>query len=180
MNKRIIVGLGNPGKDYEKTRHNVGFMALDVLAKKYGFPSFSHEKQLKAEVSGMLLGGQVTLLVKPLTFMNKSGEAVRAVLDYYNLTPEDLTVIYDDVDLAVGTVRRRTEGSAGTHNGMRDIVRLLGTKEFTRIRIGIAPDHPIKDLARFVLQRFSEDELAHILSMLDLITIGEEVEMEDE
>ena len=175
MNKRIIVGLGNIGKEYDGTRHNVGFLALDTFAKKYGFPVFSHESNLHALVAGTMIDDSVTLLVKPDTFMNKSGDAVVSVMNYYKLAPNNIMVIYDDYDLPVGEVRKRMTGSAGTHNGMRDIIAKLGTEDVPRIRIGIKPDHPVKDLSGFVLGGFTEDEKAGIMQVIDNISLSSDV-----
>ncbi len=160
--KKIIIGLGNPGKEYETTRHNAGYIALDEIAKEHDFPAFALQSSLKAMVSSKLLGEVLTVLVKPTTFMNLSGETVSLVQSYYDVDLEDLLVVYDDIDLPLGTMRYRDKGSAGTHNGMRSIVQHVGSLEIPRYRIGIAPDHQIRDLASFVLGRMSEDELAAV------------------
>lgn len=171
MNKHVIVGLGNVGKAYEYTRHNAGFLAVDALAARYGFPKFTHDPQLHAWVSGMPIGETVYLLAKPDTLMNRSGMAVSAILHYYKLEPADVTVIYDDIDLPLGTLRRRETGSAGTHNGMRSIVQETGTQDIPRIRLGIKPDHPTPDLAGFVLGRMGEAERASLATVIEEITL---------
>lgn len=158
--KKLIVGLGNPGKEYEYTRHNAGFLALSYLQEKYNFPKFTFDKDLEAEISGLPIGDNLYLLVRPQTFMNLSGRAVGKILNYYRLEPKDVTVLYDDIEIPLGSLRFRTKGSPGTHNGMRSIVQVLGTPEVPRVRLGIAPEHPIKDLSAFVLGRLSENELA--------------------
>lgn len=169
--KKIIVGLGNPGKEYEYTRHNAGFLAIQYLHEKYGFPKFTHDKDLEAEISGLPIGDNLYLLVKPQTFMNLSGRAVAKILNYYRLDPADATIIYDDIDLPLGSFRYRTKGSPGTHNGIRSIVQVLGVPEIPRIRLGIGPEHPIKDLSGFVLGRLSENELATLEAGFREITL---------
>lgn len=159
---KIIVGLGNPGKEYLKNRHNVGFMTLDAFSKKNNVTDWKEEPKFKAATATTTVNGEKILLVKPLTFMNLSGEAVTKVLSFYKTDLADLTVIYDDLDLPTGTIRVREKGSAGTHNGMKSIVQLLGTEEFKRIRIGIesrgelAPTQ--QDTSSFVLSDFSKEE----------------------
>lgn len=130
---RLIIGLGNPGKTYEDTRHNVGFMVLDLLASRLG-TSFSLEKRWNALVA-KFSGGW---LLKPQTFMNASGQAVQAAARFFKIAPGESLVIYDDVDLPLGTLRIRPQGSAGGHNGMKSIIASLGTEAFPRLKIGIA------------------------------------------
>lgn len=154
------MGLGNVGKEYDNTRHNAGFFLLDMLAEHYDFPAFAHEVKLKALLSGKIIEDTLYLLVKPTTFMNKSGETLTALCKYYDCSPEDVYVIYDDIDLPLGDMRYRETGSAGTHNGMKSILACAGTKDIKRVRVGIGPDHPIKDLSAFVLGAMSRDELA--------------------
>lgn len=143
----IIVGLGNPGKEYENTFHNMGFRAVDALAEKIG------KNLKKAECNALTVTfskkGDKIVLAKPLTFMNSSGEAVKGLVAKYKAKPEEVVVIYDDIDLPRHTLRARASGSAGTHNGMRSIVSLLGTEGFKRIRIGIGRGPG--DLADYVL-----------------------------
>ncbi len=169
--KKLIIGLGNPGKEYEYTRHNAGFLAIDYLKEKYNFPKFTVDKDLEAEVSGLPLGDTVYLLVRPQTFMNNSGRAVAKLLHYYKLEPSDIVVLYDDIEVALGSLRYRTKGSPGTHNGMRSIVQSLATQDIARVRLGITPDHPIKDLAGYVLGRMSENELANLEAVFREITL---------
>lgn len=152
----VLAGLGNMGPQYERTRHNVGFDTIDFLSAQYRITAFkSKHKSLVAEG---IIQGQKALLVKPQTYMNNSGEALREILDYYKLAPSELIVIYDDVDLDVGRLRIRPKGSAGTHNGMRSILHHLKTDDFPRIRIGIGKPPEKMDLASFVLSRFSDEE----------------------
>ena len=135
----VIVGLGNPGKKYENTRHNAGFLAIDALASKYGISIT--EKKHKALCGSGYMEGVKVVLVKPQTYMNLSGESVREVLDFYKLDPEeDMIVMYDDISLAPGNIRIRKKGSAGGHNGIKNIIQHLGNQEFNRIRVGIGKD----------------------------------------
>lgn len=147
----IIVGLGNPGDKYERTNHNMGFGALDELASRHGITI--EKKKCKALVGEGSIGGERCVLCKPQTFMNLSGESVVQLLSWYKCEKDQLIVIYDDVDLPAGKVRFRAEGSAGTHNGMRNIVALTGRTDFPRFRIGIGRPPEYMDLADFVLSR---------------------------
>ena len=131
----IIAGLGNPGKKYENTRHNMGFLAVDLLAEKYGIRI--DKIKFKALVGEGRIAGQKVLLVKPQTYMNLSGQSIVEVMNFYKVEIENLIVIYDDIDIPTGTIRLRKKGSAGTHNGMRNIVYLLGDDGFPRIRVVI-------------------------------------------
>lgn len=153
----IIVGLGNPGKDYEKTRHNVGFDAIDVLMDMYhGAESGT---QSKAKIAKCVIEGRKVLLVKPMTFMNLSGEAVRGLVDYYKVDSEsELLVIYDDISLEPGNIRIRKKGSAGGHNGIKSIISHLGTQNFQRIKIGVGEKPKNWDLADYVLSRFPVED----------------------
>ncbi|MBQ8519381.1 MAG: aminoacyl-tRNA hydrolase, partial [Agathobacter sp.] len=151
----VIVGLGNPGKKYENTRHNAGFISIDALADKYGI-SISEKKHKALCGSGVIEGNKV-LLVKPQTFMNLSGESVRAVMDFYKIDPEeDMLVIYDDISLAPGNIRIRKKGSAGGHNGIKSIIAHAGTQNFMRIKVGVGEKPSGWDLADYVLGHFSE------------------------
>ncbi len=157
---KVICGLGNPGAKYEKTRHNVGFRAVDVFAQKNEFPPF--EEKGKALISEKGQGFKKVILIKPLTFMNLSGEAVAPLLQFYKIEPKDLIVVYDDVDLPLGALRYREKGSAGTHNGMKSLIQCLATLDFPRLRIGIesrgetAPEQ--MPLDAFVLAPFAAEE----------------------
>lgn len=131
----IIAGLGNPGKKYENTRHNMGFTAIDLLAEKFGIKV--NKLRFKALTGEGRIAGQKVLLIKPQTYMNLSGESVRMALDYYKEPPENLIVIYDDIDIPTGSIRIRKKGSAGTHNGMRNILYQIQSEDFPRIRVGI-------------------------------------------
>lgn len=153
----IIVGLGNPKKEYENTRHNVGFAVIDKIAEKNGV--IMGEKKHKAIVGRGYIDGQKVILAKPQTYMNLSGESVRLLLDFYKSDEKsELIVIYDDVSLPPGQLRIRKKGSAGGHNGMRNIILHLGHDTFVRLRIGVGEKPAGWDLADYVLGRFGKDE----------------------
>ena len=152
----LIVGLGNPGKKYEGTRHNAGFAALEALAGKLGVKvNRSKYKALTAEAA---IGDKRVLLMMPQTFMNLSGESIREVLEYYKAEPEDLIVIYDDISLVPGQIRVRGKGSAGGHNGVKNIILQLATQEFPRIRVGVGEKPARMDLADYVLGHFNKED----------------------
>ena len=153
----IIAGLGNPTKEYDNTRHNIGFAAIDALADKYGI-SVSDVKN-KALMGKGVINGNKVMLLKPLTYMNLSGEAIRAAVDYYKIDEKDeLIVIYDDISLDVGQLRIRKKGSAGGHNGIKNIILHLGHDTFQRIKIGVGEKPKGYDLADYVLGHFQGDE----------------------
>lgn len=152
----IIAGLGNPGKQYEGSRHNAGFDTLEVLADRYQIEV--KEKAHKALIGKGLIEGNKVLLVKPQTFMNLSGESIRSVMDFYKVDPADFIVIYDDISLEPGQLRIRKKGSAGGHNGIKNIIAHLGTQEFPRVRVGVGEKPAQMDLADYVLGRFAKGE----------------------
>lgn len=153
----IIVGLGNPGKEYVGTRHNVGFQTLDRIADKYNIDI--SEKKHKAIIGKGYIEGQKAVLVKPQTYMNLSGESVRAVIDYYKVDEtQELIVIYDDVSMEVGKLRIRKKGSAGGHNGIKNIIAHLGHDVFLRIKVGVGEKPKGYDLADYVLGHFTKGE----------------------
>ena len=154
---RLVVGLGNPGDRYRRTRHNAGFMVVDVLAARSGVVRGTAESE--AWVAEARLAGEDVLLVKPLTFMNRSGVAVEALLTRLGGSPQDLVVVVDDIALELGTLRVRERGSHGGHNGLRSLVDVLGTEEFPRIRIGIRKGEPAGDLADYVLSEFPPEDV---------------------
>jgi peptidyl-tRNA hydrolase, PTH1 family len=146
---KLVIGLGNPGPQYEHTRHNVGFRVVDLLATKYGW---RWERQGRAMLASGNIGTEKVVIVKPLTFMNKSGEAVGELVRWHKLVPEDVLVVYDDLDLAVGKLRLRTNGSAGGHNGVDSIIHHLHTNQFPRLRVGIGrPANSRMDTIHYVL-----------------------------
>lgn len=152
----LIVGLGNPGTEYAATRHNIGFDMVTYLSDRYNIPVRSREN--KAIVGKGMIGGQKVMLAQPQTYMNLSGESVRALLDYYKIDIDELIIIYDDISLPVGQIRVRPKGSAGGHNGIKNIIQHLRTEEFVRIRIGVGAKPEGGDLVKHVLGRFSREE----------------------
>ncbi len=152
---KLIIGLGNPGKEYEKTRHNVGFEVLDVLANALNV-SFKLEKSFKGEVAMTNYGSEKVILLKPSTFMNLSGESAILVKQFYKVELDDIIVVYDDIALDLGKLRLRMQGSSGGHNGIKDLIKHFNTQEFKRIRIGISSSD--KALRNHVLGKFSKDE----------------------
>ena len=153
----LVVGLGNPGDKYENTRHNVGFMTADVLAERKGVPV--QRLKFKALTTTLTLGGAQVLLMKPVTYMNLSGEAVGEAARFYKIPPERVLVISDDVSLPAGKLRIRRSGSAGGHNGLKNIIAHLGTDQFPRIRVGVgAPQHPEHEMVDWVIGGFTPAE----------------------
>lgn len=152
---KVICGLGNPGKEYEATRHNMGFITMDVLAERLDISI--RKLKFRALIGEGRVNGEQVLLVKPQTFMNNSGNSLRELVTFYKLPPEDLMVVYDDIDLPVGTVRVRPFGGPGTHNGMRSVVAQLGTERFPRTRVGVGGNGQIP-LVDFVTGKWTEEE----------------------
>lgn len=164
----MVVGLGNPGKQYEKTRHNAGFMALEVLEKEFNANPFGNKQT--ATLSKANVGGKEVLFVRPLTFMNLSGNAVNEVGSYYKVPQENIIVIADDISMDVGRMRIRDKGSDGGHNGLKDIIRVLGNQQFVRIKIGVGQKpHPNYDLADWVLSRFGKEDLEKLGDVLQSV-----------
>lgn len=159
----IIAGLGNPGKEYAGTRHNVGFDAIDCLVEKYNVNL--NKLKFNSVYGEININGEKVMLVKPVTYMNRSGIAIDEIMKFYKIPVENLIVIYDDIDIPVGTLRIRPNGSPGTHNGMKSIIQHVGTN-FPRIRIGIGRN-PQMDLADYVLQRFSKDDAEKIHPIME-------------
>lgn len=154
---KFFVGLGNPGKKYEGTRHNIGFMVIDRLAEKLSIQMDKH--QFNADYGMSIIGNEKVILFKPQTYMNLSGEAVRPFLDYYKIDRDDMLVIYDDLDLPLGKLRLRQKGSAGGHNGVKSIIDHVGSGEFKRIRFGIGrPTDSRIPIVDYVLSSFGSEE----------------------
>lgn len=160
---KIIVGLGNPRMQYIATRHNIGFEVIERLAHENGIRL--DKKKHKAIYGQGMIGGEKVILMMPQTYMNLSGESVRAMMDFYSLTPEDVVVVYDEISIDLGQLRIREKGSAGGHNGMKNIIAHLGTQEFVRFRVGVGPQTPGMDSATFVLRRFSKEEMKVAVDM---------------
>lgn len=154
---KLIIGLGNPGKDYENTRHNVGFMAIDEFAR-INNAEFNLEAKLKGMVAKVNIDGHKAILLKPMTYMNLSGESVRAVMNFYKIAIEDIIVIADDLDSRTGRIRLRADGSAGGHNGHKSIINNIGSQAYKRIKIGIDRSNVIS-VVDWVLHKFSNDEM---------------------
>jgi len=162
---KLIVGLGNPGKEYENTRHNTGFRVMDALACELHIDIV--QKKFKALIALIRVHGEQVLLMKPQTYMNLSGEAVGEAMRYYHIRPEELVVIYDDMDMPVGKIRLREKGSAGGHNGMKNIIAHIGTQEFPRIRVGIGKDKQI-DVIHWVMGSIGKEEIQPYLASVAL------------
>ncbi|MBE5759576.1 MAG: aminoacyl-tRNA hydrolase [Clostridiales bacterium] len=151
----MIVGLGNPGRQYEKTKHNAGYRACDIAAKEMGVRFM--KRRFDAVLAETSVGGEKVILMKPETYMNNSGQAIRQAMSYYKIPSEKIIVLYDDVDLQPGKLRIREKGSSGTHNGMRSILREIKTENFPRVRIGIGKQPPKMDLADYVMAKFDSE-----------------------
>ncbi|GAB4313219.1 MAG: aminoacyl-tRNA hydrolase [Phototrophicales bacterium] len=165
MTRYLVVGLGNPGVRYEKTRHNIGFWVVDELARRWNASNFKTER--KALVADATIKNQRVLLIKPQTYMNLSGEAVRAIIDFYKLDIENLIVIHDDLDVDFGVLRIRKGGSAGGQNGVKNIIQHLHTQDFKRIRCGIGRPPGRMDPADYVLEPFKGDQEITARLMVD-------------
>jgi peptidyl-tRNA hydrolase, PTH1 family len=170
---RLIVGLGNPGPEYQWTPHNLGFLAVDELANRSGIRVERPEAQALVGL-GKVAGNEV-ILAKPQTYMNLSGNSVGRLMDKYEVAPGELLVMFDERDLPWGTLRIGERGSAGTHNGAKSVLSAVGTQEFARLRLGCGPDHPISDLAAYVLRPMKKGELAWAGEMV--VTAGDAVEL---
>lgn len=162
---RWIVGLGNPGPAYEKTRHNAGFMVIDELARRWNV-SVSQNK-CKALIGEARVEGEKVALLKPMTFMNLSGESVRAFMDFYKVKLEDMIVVYDDLDTETGRIRLRYQGSAGGHNGIKSIIQHVGTQTFNRVRMGISRPKPGVQVVDYVLGAFAKSEQPDVARMVE-------------
>lgn len=165
---KLIVGLGNPGDKYQGTRHNVGFDVIDALARQEGLKLT--DQKFRADFTIWRVRDEKVLLVKPYTFMNLSGEAVLPLMSYYNISPDELVVVYDDLDLEPGKLRLRQSGSAGGHNGVKSIIEMLGTQDFKRVKIGIGRPQYGRKVVDHVLQRFDTDDRALIEQKIDQTT----------
>ncbi|WP_070001081.1 aminoacyl-tRNA hydrolase [Cellulosilyticum sp. I15G10I2] len=173
---KLIVGLGNPGMEYAVTRHNIGFQAIDTLAEVYNISV--QRNKFKALIGEGTIKGERMILMKPQTYMNLSGEAIRQCMDWNKLTKDDIIVIYDDVSLEVAQLRIRKTGSAGGHNGIKSIINHLGSQDFARIKVGVGQKPPGWDLANYVLGRFTEEEMKAMGPKLKDIVKAVEVMLE--
>jgi peptidyl-tRNA hydrolase, PTH1 family len=181
---QLIVGLGNPEPKYDRTRHNIGFVAVDSLAKSWQIPLSENRKFQGIFGEGNRHRGQKIRLLKPLTYMNLSGQAIRAATDWYKIPPESVLVVYDDMDLPIGRLRMRLSGSAGGHNGMKSAIAHLGTDKFPRLRVGIGkpqndPAKNDKDTISFVLGKFSSEESQLVEKVLTLVREAVELSLQE-
>ncbi|MBQ6820636.1 MAG: aminoacyl-tRNA hydrolase [Clostridium sp.] len=167
----LVVGLGNPGKEYEKTRHNIGFEAIDYLAKQYNIDV--NKSKFKGIFGEGFINNHKVILLKPTTYMNLSGESIREIINFYKIDNEDIIVIYDDISLEVGKLRIREKGSAGGHNGIKSIIANIGGDIFPRIKIGVG--QPKGDLVSHVLGRFSDEEYKDLQEVIDASTKAVEI-----
>ena len=167
---KLIVGLGNPGFEYHMTPHNMGFMVIDRLAETCGKELSRREAQ--ALIAPTELAGEPVMLAKPQTYMNLSGLAVGRLLQNYDLSPRDLLVIVDEIELPLGMIRIRPRGSAGGHNGLKSIIGTLESQDFTRLRVGVQPDHPVEDYVSYLLRPFRSAESKQVSEALDLAAEG--------
>jgi PTH1 family peptidyl-tRNA hydrolase len=159
---KLIVGLGNPGREYRDTRHNVGFMVVDEIARRHGIDWASGPSQIVETLVGKRFGAEPLMVAKPLTFMNNSGDSVAGLTRYFDVSNDELLVIVDEAALPFGKLRARARGSAGGHNGLKSIIDRLGTTEFSRLRLGVGRGDGRRDLADHVLARFEKGELADL------------------
>ena len=159
---KLVVGLGNPGKDYKNTRHNIGFQLLDFIADNYNFKFIGNK--FNGEFAEIIVNGEKVILLKPLSFMNLSGDVVRKFVSFYKIDCSDILVIHDDLDMDFGRVKIVYDSSSGGHNGIKDIERCLGTKKYTRLKIGIANNKDI-DTKDYVLGKFTDDEKKYLLQV---------------
>jgi PTH1 family peptidyl-tRNA hydrolase len=162
---KLIVGLGNPGYEYHLTPHNLGFMAVDRLAESHGVELTRREAQ--ALTAATEIEKERVILAKPQTFMNLSGMAVARLLQQYELPVGDLIVLLDDVDLSLGTLRIRSRGSAGTHNGLKSVIGALQAEDFARVRMGVGPDRPVEDLVSYILRPFRRADLEPVAELIE-------------
>lgn len=172
-----IVGLGNPGIQYENTRHNAGFITIDYLARKYSIDV--RKIKFKSLIGQGVISGQKVMLVKPQTYMNNSGEAIREIYKYFDFEHDKLIVIYDDIDIDFGSIRIRKKGSAGTHNGMKSIIYNLEFDDFPRIKVAVGKKPSYMDLANFVLSGFSKQEVKIIEEEVKLTSDAIEMILEE-
>ncbi len=169
---KLIVGIGNPGKKYERTRHNVGFMVLDALhnaLKENSINDWELSKKFNAQIAGCVIKGNKVVLAKPMTFMNRSGESVQLTAHYYQLSAHDIIVVHDDKDIVLGKVKIQNDKNDAGHNGVKSIIDHIGTKNIIRVRIGVASENEknMKDTAKFVLNKFGILERKKIGGVID-------------
>ena len=164
----LVVGLGNPGLEHSKTRHNIGFTALDMISERYSFKNWKNK--LKGHYATGIVGKQKTILLKPQTFMNMSGSCVKSFVDYFKIENNNLFIIYDDIDLKLGVMKKKIGGGHAGHNGVKSIFENLQTSNLYKIRIGISRPEQKEKVANFVLSKFSPDELIMVKDVLEKVT----------
>ena len=164
----LVVGLGNPGLEYAKTRHNIGFTALDMISERYSFESWKNK--LNGHYAKGLIGKQKTILLKPQTFMNMSGSCVKSFVDYFKIEDNNLFVIYDDIDLELGTLKKKIGGGHAGHNGVKSIFESLKASNFCKMRIGVGRPEEKEKVTNFVLSKFLPDELIIVQEVLEKVT----------
>jgi PTH1 family peptidyl-tRNA hydrolase len=174
----LVVGLGNPGPKYAQDRHNVGFQVVDALARAHDL-AFSREKLARVQTAQGRIGGRSVLLAKPQTFMNRSGQAVARLARWFKIPPQQMLVVYDELDLPLGRLRLRAEGSSGGHNGMRSIIQALGSQDFPRLRFGIGRPPGQMDPADYVLHPFSKEEKEVVAVVLDQAVVAVETWLQE-
>ncbi len=175
----LIVGLGNPEPKYDQTRHNIGFEVVDALSEFWGV-SWKEQRRFQGLLGeGLAPNGQKIRLLKPLTYMNRSGQSVRAVIDWFKIAPEKVLVVYDDMDLPIGRLRLRLTGSAGGHNGMKSLIAHFGTQNFPRLRVGISKASPQKGTVSHVLGKFSPEEKKLISEVMKMVIDATELSLNE-
>ncbi len=166
---KLIIGLGNPEKEYKKTRHNAGFLAIDKIASNFNFPSFTLQLKFNAEISESIIDNKKVILTKPQTFMNDSGRAVKAIMDYYKIGIQDVIVIHDDIDIFLDKYKITANRSSAGHKGVQSIINHLGTKDFSRIRIGVEIINRKIPTEKFVLEKFGKEEMKIVEKVIEEI-----------
>lgn len=164
----LIVGLGNPGKEYEKTRHNAGFWAIDRIVEEFDFPALKEKREFEGSFSKGTIHDEATIVLKPNTYMNLSGRSIQKVAHYYQVESQNVIVIHDDIDLMLGKIRIRKDGSSGGHNGIKSVMSVLG-EHFTRIKIGAGTDRDRSQTVDFVLSGFNKEEAKVIREIVDIM-----------
>ena len=166
---KLIIGLGNPGEKFEKTRHNAGFLTVDKIANSIQHSVFSIQQKFNAEISNGIIDNEKIILAKPQTFMNNSGQAVKAIINYYKIDPKDIIVIHDDLDIPLGEYKISKNKNSGGHKGVQSIIDHLGTKDLSRIRIGIMVEDKKTPTEKFVLEKFSKEEMGVVNETIEEI-----------
>lgn len=165
----LVVGLGNPDKKYEDTRHNIGFTSVDNFVREHDFPTWSHKSELRADITTHQLMNNHIVVIKPTTYMNNSGDAVQRTAQYYKIPPSNIIVVYDDIDILFGQIRAQVSGSSAGHNGIKSIISTVGD-DFGRVRVGVGTDPAPENTSAFVLSRFDKEEQGGLPSITQEVT----------